>query len=253
MSVVFFLSDCRAHLQVLGLRESLMALVPSSESDRRKSVAAKWAPSPHPIWLRPGTSDVLTFKQVLLEGEYDFPLESSPQVIVDAGAHLGCTSIWFATKYPSARIIAIEPEPANFELLVRNLAPFPNVTPVNAALWSHQGVVAIDDPGTGTWGFRTAEIGDEPTSAETVECLTVPDLMQRFDLDRIDLLKIDIEGAEKEVFSDIGASGWITNVDAIEVELHDRFRPGCSRAFFSQVGDFKIELTRGMNTFVARG
>lgn len=83
--------------------------------------------------------------------------------------------------------------------------------------------------------------------------MTVEDIMERFNLDRIDLLKVDIEGAEKEVFSDSDAVKWIDAVDAIEVELHDRFRPGCSRAFFSRVGDFKIEHSRGMNTFVARG
>jgi FkbM family methyltransferase len=195
----------------------------------------------------------LTFKQVLLDGEYDFPLEHSPKVIVDAGAHVGLTSIWFATRYPKATIIAIEPERANYKLMVRNLAAFPNVTPVEAALWSHRGVVAIDDPGAGTWGFQTAELNGKATSGATVESLTVEDIMERFHLDRIDLLKVDIEGAEKEVFSDPGAVKWTDAVDAIEVELHDRFQPGCSRAFFSRVGDFKIEYTRGMNTFVARG
>lgn len=114
-------------------------------------MATRWVPSPFPIWLRARTSDVLTFKQILLDGEDDFPLEHSPKVIVDA--HVGLTSIWFATRYPKATIIAIELEGANYKLMVRNLAAFPNVTPVEAALWSHSGVLAIDDPGAGTWGF----------------------------------------------------------------------------------------------------
>jgi FkbM family methyltransferase len=194
----------------------------------------------------------LTFKQVLIEGEYDFPLGEVPAVIFDCGAHVGFTSIWFATRYPEARIIAIEPESSNYELLDQNVTPFPNVTPVQAALWSHSGVVAIDDLGSGTWGFQPTEVNHGATTVGTVESLTVRDVMDRFSLDYIDLLKIDIEGAEKEVFSDPGSMKWIDSVGAIEVELHDRFRPGCSRAFYSRVGDFNVETTRGMNTFVAR-
>ena len=173
-------------------------------------------------------------------------------MIFDCGAHVGFTSIWFATRYPHARIIAVEPEGSNYDLLVQNVTPFSNVTAVQAALWSHSGVVAIDDPGSGTWGFQPTRLERVAHPVATVESLTVNDVMDRFGFEHVDLLKIDIEGAENEVFSDTGATKWIDSVGVIEVELHDRFRPGCSRAFFSRVGDFGVEITRGMNTFVAR-
>jgi hypothetical protein len=82
--------------------------------------------------------------------------------------------------------------------------------------------------------------------------VTAGDLIEEYGLDRVNLFKIDIEGAEYEVFSDPGSSEWLTSVDAIAIELHDRFRPGCSRAFFSRVGELTMETTMGTNTFVAR-
>jgi hypothetical protein len=64
--------------------------------------------------------------------------------------------------------------------------------------------------------------------------------MTEFNLDRIDLLKIDVEGSEKEIFAD--SKSWISAVDAICVEFHDRFKPGCCRSFFGAVEEFPIEL-----------
>ena len=74
--------------------------------------------------------------------------------------------------------------------------------------------------------------------------------MAEFGLDHVDLLKLDVEGAEIELFSD--CSGWIDSVDAIVTELHDWFRPGCTRAFYAAVTDFPLERRNGENVFVSR-
>jgi hypothetical protein len=74
--------------------------------------------------------------------------------------------------------------------------------------------------------------------------------MSDYEVDRVNLLKLDIEGSEKEVFSN--ARPWIDRVDAISIELHDRFKPGCTRAFFGAVTDFPIELRRGEKILVIR-
>lgn len=247
-----FIMKYKHHAQALGIvTGTLTAAFPARES----VVTAKWADSPHPIFLRAGSSDMSVFKQVLIDEEYSFPLEETPHTIIDAGAHIGLSAIWFAIRYPHARIIAIEAERANFELMVRNVEAYPNVTPVHAALWSHSGVLGIEDPfGVGGWGFQTTQSDNkESSSYGTVQCVTARDVIEKFDLDRVNLFKIDIEGAEYEVFSDPGSSDWLTSVDAIAIELHDRFRPGCSRAFFSRVEEeLTIEKTMGENTFVAR-
>ncbi len=191
------------------------------------------------------------FFNVLVCWEYDFLPVSSPAVIIDAGANIGLASIWFASKFPDARIIAVEPENSNYGLLERNVAPFPNVTPVHAAVWSHVGTLGVEAPDDwGPAGFQTRELPDSHRPVQRVPCLTITELMSEYDLKWVDLLKVDIEGAEKEVFG--SPDEWIGSVGAIAIELHDRFEPGCSRSFFAAVTAFPVEQTCGENVFVAR-
>jgi hypothetical protein len=74
--------------------------------------------------------------------------------------------------------------------------------------------------------------------------------MRDYDLEKIDLLKVDVEGSEREIFAN--AEPWIESVGAICMELHDRFKAGCSRSFFKAVDDFPIELRRGEDVLVVR-
>ncbi len=96
------------------------------------------------------------FGNVFVDEEYSFGLPSSAKVIVDVGAYIGLTSIFYAKKFPKARIFAIEPERSNFELMLKNLRPYPNVTPIHSALWSSESYVSIGAPLPGAldnWGF----------------------------------------------------------------------------------------------------
>ena len=213
-------------------------------------VAARWEGAPHPIWLRAGTSDIPTFLMVLDGAEYDVAVER-PSVIIDAGANIGLASIWFASRFPEARILAVEPEKSNYDLLVRNVEPYSNVTPIHAAVWTHRGTLAIDDPRQeGAWAFQTRELADSLHPVENVPCLSLADLISDYGLGWVDLLKVDIEGAEKEVFSSPGE--WIGSIGAIAIELHDRFKTGCARSFYAAVVDFPVEQNLGENVFVAR-
>jgi len=80
--------------------------------------------------------------------------------------------------------------------------------------------------------------------------VTIPGLMSQYGLTRIDLLKLDIEGAEKELFA--AASDWIDKVDAIAIELHDRFKRGCSQAFYNATASFPYEVHKGELVFLFR-
>jgi FkbM family methyltransferase len=162
--------------------------------------------------------------------------------------------VFFSERFPAAHIIALEPEQSNFDLLRRNVANRRNVTCLKKALWSESGMVTVLDPGQGHWAFRTHD-GNEPRSSRErvigrVACVTVTDLMRSYGVDRIDLLKIDIEGAEKEVFE--SSAPWIDHVDAIAIELHDRFKRGCAKAFYDATAGFDREVHRGENVFVLR-
>jgi FkbM family methyltransferase len=192
---------------------------------------------------------------VFIEQEYDFLVETQPKVIIDAGANIGLASIYFASKYPDAKIIAIEPEQSNFELLKENVAPYPHVVPIQAALWNKNEEINLIDPGSGKWGFMTEM--KQPSkkipskTCHTVMGTTIDKIMQDYSLTKIDILKIDIEGAEKEVFSD--TSSWIGKVDAVIIELHERFKPGCNRSFYRGSNGFDSEWSQGENMYLSRG
>lgn len=203
----------------------------------------------HPVTLRVPSTDVSTYKQVVTREEYGIELAQRPTTIVDAGANIGLASVYFASRYPEARILAIEPEAQNFELLLKNTAPYPNIQAVRAALWSESGVIGVVDSGTGAWGFRT-EASSEALVANSVRAATLDELLDEFGFDHVDLLKMDIEGAEVEVFAD--TSEWIDRVNVVVAELHERYRTGCLRNFYSGTPGFPIEWAHGESTIVAR-
>jgi len=211
------------------------------------------------VLLRLGTSDIEVFNSTFRSEEYGIELPSLPDVIVDAGAYTGLSAVYFAVRYPEAKVIAVEPSDANFEILKRNVRGFENVLPVHAALWPASGSLEIFDPGYGAWAYRVEATGRTLDQAvrgaasrpnHEVRAITVHDVLASFGLDRIGLLKVDVEGSELEIFADSGS--WIDKVDAIFAELHDRFKPGCTRAFIKAVDAFPIEVWRGETVLVAR-
>ncbi len=245
------LSKFQTYRRVFGPRGYWLAVKTCLAA--RPYEAAVTAPE-GPIYLRLKTSDLNAYYKVILTEDYDFPLTSAPRTIVDAGANLGFASIYFARKYPSARILAIEPERANFELLERNVRSFKNIVPIRGALWNEDGTMDLVDPGLGEWAYQIAgQNGASPSSARKVEAVptfTVQSLMRQHNLDFIDLFKVDIEGAEKELFE--SAAPWIDRVGTIMIELHDRYKRGCTEAFDSATRDFPVRQTKGENLFRSR-
>ncbi len=175
------------------------------------------------IFIRPGTTDQDVFDEIFIDREYDLDL-GDPLFIIDAGAHTGLSSVFFAIKYPKASIVALEPESSNYALLIKNARAYKNIHPINAGLWSHKGFLQIQNPDAATWSFQVTEAGGD----EGIAALSVSDVMSMFNIEKIDVLKIDIEGSEIEVLNH--SKTWIEKVQTLIIELHDRFRPGCSES-----------------------
>ena len=150
------------------------------------------------VWLRPGTSDLEVFHGIFADKDYEFACwDISPELIMDAGANIGLTSLYFAKKHPAARIIAIEPEASNVELLRRNTHSEPNIKVISGALWPRKTKLSMVDGDAEKWAFSVRE----GTTSSGIEAWTIPDILADTGAGRIDLLKIDIEGAEKELFT----------------------------------------------------
>jgi len=205
-----------------------------------------------PLTLRLGTSDVRTFEEIIIKGAYALRLCRPPRVIVDAGANIGLASVYFATQFPQARILALEPESSNYALLCKNAAAYPQIVPIQAALWSTTTTLDLVDAMGKHDLFRTQTPGVANSSPviSQVAALDMLQLLADYRLEQIDILKVDIECSEIEVFG--GAAAWIDRVGVILIELHDRFKRGCSLSFYTAVQDFEVEWRRGMVLGVAR-
>ncbi|MES2125593.1 MAG: FkbM family methyltransferase [Gemmatimonadota bacterium] len=176
------------------------------------------------VLLRAGSSDAEVFHQLIVKRELDFSLQPPPARIIDGGANFGLASVLFAQRWPGARIVGIELERSNFELAVRNCAGSDQIEIRHAALWGQSGIVSVANPEADAHSFR-ASFGE---ASGGVRAYRVGELLDELGWDRVDLVKLDIEGAERQVLAD--GAAWLPRVRHLLVELHDRFEPGCTEA-----------------------
>ncbi len=203
------------------------------------------------ILLRRHTSDVAAFEQIFIDREYDLPIgDMSPKFIIDGGANVGCASAFFAYKFPQASIWAFEPEGSNYDILEQNGKRFENVTTMKAAIWNSDTHVEIGNPNDEKWAFKVQQASID--GLLRIQALSIPSILKMAGVDRVDILKLDIEGAERELF-DGSSAQWIDQVGMIIIELHDWIRPGCSDALSIATRGLCWERSRiGENTILIR-
>jgi FkbM family methyltransferase len=201
------------------------------------------------IFLRNNTSDFLAFNQVFIDEEYLIPFNFDPEIIIDLGANVGYAAIYFKRYFPNAKVVCIEPDNSNFVLLESNLKNYNNVYFLKGAVWnSETAKLHLKDYGIGKWAFMVEETSME--SDNLVKAYTLETIMKQFCLNRIDILKIDIEGSEKELFES-NFEYWLLKTKVIIIELHDRMRKGCSKSFFKALSklNYRLEL-KGENIII---
>jgi FkbM family methyltransferase len=137
--------------------------------------------------------------------------------VIDAGAYIGDSTAWYLTKFPEARVIAVEPDPENFRLLEMNCKPYgERVRLVRAALWSKTR--RLDLKHTSAWD--SVQVGESDGSNEC-QGVSIPELMQSQGISTVDILKLDIEDAELGLFSS-DCDSWLRQIRAIVMEIHSR-------------------------------
>ncbi|HMK20150.1 MAG TPA: FkbM family methyltransferase [Chitinophagaceae bacterium] len=191
----------------------------------------------HNFSIRNNPFDFATLEEVILKEEYNLSVNFNPSTIIDGGANIGLTSVFFANKYPKAEIVAVEPEEGNFEMLRRNTKKYENVRLIRAGIWSHSAILSVVDEGKGNNSFTVSEIlSPKPGS---INAISIYDIMQQRNWETIDILKLDIEGAEKNVFES-DYEQWLPKVKVLIVELHDRMRSGCTETVFKAVSQYNF-------------
>lgn len=202
------------------------------------------------IHLRNIVTDRGIFHQVFVELEYEFPfnLKENP-IIIDAGGNIGLFSVFMKNKFPSSKIITIEPDEENFNLLKKNTSNFDNIFYEKSGLWNKKTKIKVYDK------YHTGKSGlivEEDEINGNLDAVSIDYLMSKYNIDKIDLLKIDIETSEIEVFSQ-NFENWISKTKYLVIELHDRIKVGCGRTFFNAINkslnNYKIEV-KGENIFI---
>ncbi len=201
--------------------------------------------------MRMDTDDFFAFQEVFVYRYYDAPL-GEPATILDLGANCGFATLLFAARFPGARIAAVEPHPANVLALRKNLElnrVLATMIPGAAASEDGPCQLVVSTSLTHTLMSPGCE-GDSRTI--TVDGWSVPTLMTRLGWDRIDLLKIDIEGYERTLFADRPV--WLTRVNRIIGEVHSSYGLSCSSATWRRSGSpLPPSITRECSSLTAPG
>ena len=201
------------------------------------------------VYLRTNTSDFDTFFHIFMyeQYNYEYPANFNPKVILDCGANIGLAAIYFANRYPDARIIAVEPEFSNFQILKLNAKGYPNITCLQNGIWDKSANLEVVDIGAGKWGFITKEV--EVKNEFTIQAIAINDIMDKNNVPYFDIVKMDIEGSEKQVFSS-NYEKWLSKTKMIIIEFHDKMLPGTSKAFFKAISTFDYCIAaRGENIY----
>jgi len=217
--VHWFLEQLVASNQALGNAEALKLMFYSKVGRLPWHLFSLQIPGiPHPVYGRTGSSDPWVLSTIFVEREYT-PIggEREVKLVLDCGANVGYSSIFFLNRFPHCRVIAVEPDPENINLLRMNLKPYgARAEIVPAAVWSSRTSLVIV-PQDAAWATQVRAV--QPGEKGDLVAVDIPTLLDRSCATGVDILKMDIEGSEAEVFSgDIDA--WLPRVRNLAIELH---------------------------------
>jgi FkbM family methyltransferase len=188
------------------------------------------------IRIRPNTSDLAACQQVFGSLDYDLrrlkryqeissiyetlTRDGRTPLVVDLGANIGTAALYFACAWPSCHVLSVEPAADNFQLLFENTQDCDNITAWHAAVASAAGRMRVANPTAEKWAYRTAPAAEGED--ETVAAVTVASILKEFSAQKgyePFIIKIDIEGAEADLFRT--ATEWIERFPILIIELHD--------------------------------
>lgn len=189
--------------------------------------------------VRPRTSDRGVFLSVFRDHQYPSFGRTSVTSFLDAGANIGCASRWWLRMHPAAHVVAVEPDEGNFAILRRNLEPYASQSVlVRGVVWNSRTTVKFDNSSHNASSFHVTDKG-----STTVDAYTIDELAGHTPTGFFDVVKLDIEGAEREVFAARHSLRWLDTVRAVVVELHDLYSPGAAREMARAFADRDFALT----------
>jgi len=181
----------------------------------------------HEVFYRPATSDPLAINQVLLrrggKAEYYLPPALEPKVILDIGSNIGTSILFFHEEFPDAKIYGFEPHPETFRILQTNVGAIPSVQIFNYALGAVDAKISLPFDGAdfSRFGAKDAAVSQLGTITTTeCEARHAGAVVKELGLARVDLIKIDCEGAEYDVLTALPGE-MLRQCKWIAGEMHD--------------------------------
>lgn len=195
---------------------------PSQRNGKRiDKVKYRYNGKKYPIYYRPASSDVILIHIILVwDREYDIDADPSKfDAILDLGANIGLFSMLYHLRYPEKRIVAVEPEIHNYRLLKRNLKQTgKKAVPVRSGIWWRTSVLEVIDQGE-DWAFSVIET--DHVSDRSIQGMSIDDIIKDMGIKGRILVKMDIEGSEREIFQHMGTQKWLDNTIFLIMEIHD--------------------------------
>lgn len=184
-----------------------------TQSNSQRKYNIKISDKNFDVSMRTYKGDISIFYEIFWIKVYAMSdgLSITPKTIIDLGGHVGFTSIFYSLEYPNSNIYSVEASRENYNLLKENVSQFENIIPINKAIYPTDGEVLFDESG---YSYNT-KIGSE---GKPIESISVNTLMKTYNLEKIDLIKIDIEGAEMDLLK--ANTEWLEKTENIIIELH---------------------------------
>ncbi len=224
------------HIKTYGLSNGIQLYI---NRKLKKTSVVKFPFLTYPVEIRgqKTRSDLTMFDQIFYSKEYDVHVPINPTIIVDLGANVGFGSIYFANRFPNSSIFSLEPNVENYAVACNNVKHYRNIKMVYGAIWNTSEEIHVVDKGFGEASF----IIEQGAGANNIQAYTIKKVMDTMKTEYIDILKIDIEGSEKEIF-ETGFEDWLPFSKIIIIETHDRFKKGSSKAVLNAISSYNFSL-----------
>ena len=244
----FKLQPTKNQLQVNELFHHLIFTNGILVSENSKHYKVKLLNSNVELYIRKfPSSDLKVFGQVFRGNEYKRVVElyqnffgNNPKNIIDAGGNVGYTSVYFKSVFSKINLAIIEPSDANFQMIVDNFSQ--NNIDANlfkGGLWDKNTNLKIvrDFRDQSDWAIRVEESDFE----SDLKAFTINHVLENSNFETIDIFKIDIEGAEKQVFSKNSSLDFLTKTKCLAIEIHDEF--DCRKDITTILENYGFQLT----------
>lgn len=203
----------------------------------RKSVRVRLGGSSLPLEIRFNNSDLVLFLGIFLHKDCHLRLGVDPATVLDLGANTGLTAVAFQRQFPHARVIAVEGDRDAFRVCQRNLPNTPLSLSVQRVVAARSGWANAENPDAISMARRFAE--SEESSPNTIQASAVDELLDEFGCEEPILVKMDIEGAEADIFRE--PARWLNRVQAVLVEPHGA---GTAEMIRRTLEDFEFRVSQ---------